>query len=305
MPAHQVAIIGAAAELDGAVGLREGGAAHRHMFVPGLHRLTATQQEQRGIGAVLIKLRHPVVVDLMVVIGAEPRVRGAGGLQVRVHRLLRVADAIVAQRIGFAANIVAHRLDRAVEGVEHRARAIFVDIVAIVEDEVELLLCDMAVGGVVARLEMLAADRGEAHLVDFRAHRRQRAGEAGQALLAGAFEAIPVKPAWLEPRHLDMHRMGEFGVGRFLPLSGDGLESVILRHLPVDRDGGERHAALRLERTGCEPRPDHEAVGQRVTGRHAERERIVREAQRLRADRRGQDEGSGQEAAQHGAARGD
>jgi hypothetical protein len=61
------------------------------------------------------------------------------------------------------------------------AAGIFVDVVAEEEHEIELLARHVAVGGVVAVLEILAGGDGEAELVELRAVRGRRARAAAGA----------------------------------------------------------------------------------------------------------------------------
>lgn len=86
---------------------REGRAAQRHMLVEGLGRRLPPQQEHLGRGAVLVEGLDPVVVDLVIIPGAEPGRRGVAGLKVRVQLVLGVAPAIVVEAVDLAAEMLA------------------------------------------------------------------------------------------------------------------------------------------------------------------------------------------------------
>jgi hypothetical protein len=67
---HQIAVTGAPEHMHmGAVG--HGGPAQGHVFVIGLERGGAAEQEDLGRGAVLVPLVGPVIVHL-VIVEAEP-----------------------------------------------------------------------------------------------------------------------------------------------------------------------------------------------------------------------------------------
>jgi hypothetical protein len=119
--------------------------------------LPAEIEDLRG-RAVLVLLRGPVVIDLMVVPGAEPGGGGVAGLQVRVHLVLGVAAPVVIQRIDLSAQV---RPGSARPG-RGRCAAALVDVVAIAIDEVEVLLGDLPVRRVQALLVGLAADDAKA-----------------------------------------------------------------------------------------------------------------------------------------------
>ncbi len=53
-----------------------------------------------------------------------------------------------------------------------------------------------------------------------------------------------------------------------------GSEGGVGADLPLHRNRGQRHAAMRLQRLGCQSRPEDEAVGSGVPGRNAKRKGI-------------------------------
>ena len=76
-----------------------------------------------------------------------------GGLQVRVALVLRVAVAIVHCGVDFLAVMPTH------DGVRRAVAVVaaFVNVVAGVDDEIEVLIGDAAIGSEVTALEMIAA----------------------------------------------------------------------------------------------------------------------------------------------------
>ena len=93
-----------------------------------------------------------VVLDLVVVPGGDERVAGVGGLEVGVGLVLGVPEPVV------GAGRPARRRRGGGAGCAGR---VLVDVVAQVQDQVEVLLGQVPVGGVVALLEVLAGDEGQ------------------------------------------------------------------------------------------------------------------------------------------------
>src|SRR4051812_31381943 len=88
-------------------------------------------------------------------------------------------------------------------------RAIFVDVVAVVEDEAQLLFGEMAVGCVISRLIVLAACDSEAKPRRRGSAARKGSRVAGAAALTRGRKAVEIRAVGLQARNLDMHRMGE------------------------------------------------------------------------------------------------
>ena len=83
MDAQQLAIIEPTKHPHAPI-CRELRAPDGQVFVPGLHRGGAAEQECVGGCAVLIDLARPVIVDLMIVIGDEEGCCRVCGLQIGV-----------------------------------------------------------------------------------------------------------------------------------------------------------------------------------------------------------------------------
>jgi hypothetical protein len=199
-----------------------------------------------------------------------------GGLKIRVGLVERVAAAIVVERVDLAPDMAAHFVIGAAIGLE-RARAVvgaLVDIVAIVEHEIHRLLCNVAPGGEQALLVVLATGGHEPQAFDAGTGGRQRPGASHRAFLAPDPEAIPVGAIGGQPGHLDMDRVGQFGMGQCLALRDERLEARVPGHFPAHRDRPWLHPAQGFERSGREPGPEHETVTGRIARGHPQRERI-------------------------------
>ena len=169
----------------------------------------------------------------------------------------------------------------------------FVDIVAIMIDEGELLVGERAIGGVIAVLVILAAADPEAQRARARAGGGDGARAADDALLAARAEAVPIGPVGLQAGKLDMDAVGELGPGDLAAMRHDRMELLVGGDLPGHRHRRHRHPAMGLERIGREPRPDHEAVRRRIAGGDSEAERKGGEASALGAEDSGGGERSG------------
>src|SRR4051794_1055596 len=105
---------------------------------------------------------------------------------------------------------------------------------------------------------MLARGEGEPEPVDLRGRRGEGPGTAHPALGVAGPEPIPVPTVRLEPPHLDVNRVPELGGGHRVAAPDDVPHPLVPGQLPTDLDplGGEPAAGL--ERTGGEPRPEHD-----------------------------------------------
>ena len=151
--------------------------------------------------------------------------------------------------------------DRAPAGLAGQHAAIFIDVVAGMEDEVEIgLLGHVAPGGEVALLEMLAPGGDETQPLRPGVGRRRGAGAAGLADLPPTAEAIEVTVCGSQAGHLGMDGEAQFGAGQFLAAGDDAGEAVILRHLPGHREGDVRQAAHGCQGVSRQAGPQHHPV---------------------------------------------
>lgn len=159
------------------------------------------------------------------------------------------------------------------------AHARLVDVVAEVDDEVEVLLGHVVVRCVVAVLPRLAGGERELQVVRLRQCRRGGPGAAHGRYVTPRAETVVVHVVGLEPADLRVHRVGELGSGDHAAALHDMPEGLVGGHFVLDPDGHLRHAAqpVHRERIRRQPRPQHDTVGQRLPGRHAEGERVTAE----------------------------
>ena len=281
---------GAIQEHVGAVGL--GAAAERHVLEVGLVGGGAALE----IGGVRLAfaagvITGVVVADLMVVPGDDPRGDGVGALEGGVGFVEGVAGAVIVELDDLGAVVAAH----AVGG----GRA-FINVVAEMDDEIEVLAGEVVVGGEEAGFVVLAGGEGEAEARGEGVGRGRGAGAAGGADLGADFEAIPIPTLGAEAADLDVdgvrpRRIGDGGAG--LDEAGHGF---IVGDLPGDFDGLGQHAAGGFEGLGGEAGPEDHAVGERIAGRDAQGKRIRREFGRggdgaagVGGEERGSGEGGG------------
>ena len=149
----------------------------------------------------------------------------------------------------------------------------FVDVVAGVEHEVELLGGNPAVGGEVAGLVVAAAAHRKSQTIHVGAGRGSRLRAPNRTDLAADAKAVEVFTAGCQTARLDAHAVTELRTRHRDTLGRRHRERAVLRDLPADFDIGHRHPAAG-ERLRRETRPEDDAVGRRFAGRDTERERI-------------------------------
>ena len=257
--------------MSGPCGDRSG--AQRHVLVVGLERDGAARQEQLGRRSVLVERPRPVVLHLVIVEDHQPREGGVRGLEVRVALVDRVAVAVGGN---------GHRFRAVVLPRQRRRHPVLVDVVAEEQHQVEILLRHVLVGGVEAHLEVLARGEREADPLGRVSLRDERAGAPDRAPLATHLELVPVPAAGLQAVDVDVHRVREVGIREGHAAAHDAAHVFVGRHVPVhgDAHGIDAAAAVRGERLDGQPRPQHDAVGQRIARGDAERERVGRERRR-------------------------
>lgn len=122
-------------------------AAKRHVFVirligqcPALQQIGLRDFQVLGIGPGVI------VLDLVIVPRHDPRHGGMHGQQRRIAAVLSVSIAIIVERFDLAADMLPHSIV---------ARRTLVDVIAQVQNQIQVIFQHMLVRGVKAGLEML------------------------------------------------------------------------------------------------------------------------------------------------------
>jgi hypothetical protein len=194
-------------------------------------------------------------------------VAGVGGLEVAVGLVQGVTDPVAGQVGRLAADVAAGQV---------APWRVLVDVVAQVQDHVEVVLGQVPVGGVVALLEVLAGHEGQVQANEGAARVGAGPGAADPAQVAAGPEAVPVVAARVEAVHLHVDGVGQGRGGGDAAPADHVPEPRPGGDLPVDRDRPGRHAAAGVERPGRQPGPEHRPGRGRVAGGHPEGERVVR-----------------------------
>jgi hypothetical protein len=183
-------------------------------------------------------LARVVVVHLVVVPGRHPGESGVGGLEQRVTLVEGVADPVVVDRLDLRRGVLPARHGEG--AVVAGSVLVLVDVVAEEEDNVQVLLRHVAIGGVMAGQPVLARREGKPEPVQRGAHRRRRLRPSDRAELAAGEEAIEVLAPRLQPPDIDADavaqlrgRTGRAGLDdRAEPLVGADLPQDLDRPLP-------------------------------------------------------------------------
>ena len=138
--------------------------------------------------------------------------------------------------------------------------AVLVDVVAEVEDEVDVLLGHGPVRRVVAVVPLLAGGGRERQRSDRCARVRRRAGVRDLGHVLPVAELVEVVAVRAEPAQLHVHRVRELRERPGTPVAHDVMHAGVGRDLPVDRHLAARHTAARHEQVRHQPRPQHHTV---------------------------------------------
>jgi hypothetical protein len=173
-----------------------------------------------------------VVEDLVVVPQRDERVARVQLAQRRVGAVQRVLGAVVGERLGRAAFVVAHR-----RPVRARVLDVGVDVVAEADDEVEVVLARHHLVGVVEAVRVVGARvEREAHgLARVIRHRGLEAPD--RTVLVARLEAVVVVLAGLQAAHARLDRVVAAGVRADRAACDDVLEVLVARHLEPDAAG--------------------------------------------------------------------
>jgi hypothetical protein len=194
-------------------------------------------------------------------------VAGVGGLTVAVGLVQGVTDPVAGQVGRLAADMAAGQV---------APWRVLVDVVAQVQDHVEVVLGQVPVGGVVALLEVLAGHQGQVQAAEGAARVGAGPGADHPAEVAAGPEPVPVVAARVEPVHLDVDGVGQRRGGGDAAPADHVPEPGAGGHLPVDRHRPGRQAAAGVEWPGGQPGPEDDAGRGGVAGGHPEGERVVR-----------------------------
>ena len=185
--------------------------------------------------------------------------------QVGVAAIQRVLVPVVLERDALAHDVRVARVGRADPVVAHaravgeRVVALVVDVVADVDDEVDVLARHQGVGVVVAVGEVLAGEVGELdRLVGVGRQRRREAPD--RAVLGARREAVEVALVGAQAADPRLDRVVEATVGAHEGPGHDVAEVRLARHLELDLAGAA---------DAVHARPQRDAAGSRIAGDHA------------------------------------
>ena len=202
---------------------------------------------EKGIGRVevLRTVVGVVVVDFVIVPDHQPRAGGVRSLQLRIHLVLRVAIAVIRQRVRFGAVVVAYRA---------LAPGTFVDVVADVHHKIQFLRRHVTIGGVKAVFVVLARRHGKADLATSDIRGRCGARAANGADRIAGHEAVPVPVRRREASRLHVYGMCELRRSERFAAADNLAKTRIDGDFPAYGNRRVRHASA-IERIRCEPRP--------------------------------------------------
>ena len=188
------------------------------------------------------------------------------GLQVSVGLVLGVPVAVVVQRGQFATHVLA--------GFAVAGRS-FVNVIAQVNDQVQVLAGQVLQRREQACLVVLATGKGKPQPIRRAFGRRSRSRAADRAGFAGGLEPVPVSASRLESLDLHVDAVSQPRRSRGGPGLDDLGHCLVGSDLPGDRHILRRHAST-FKRLGRQSRPEHHALRLRISGSHAQRERVIR-----------------------------
>ena len=237
----------------------------RQVLVISLIGRRAPPQEPGRLVIVFGTCAGVIVFDLVVVPGDHPRTQGMRGLKVGIRLVTREAGPVIIERDRLRPFMMAHVVP---------APGRLVDVIAQVDDQIQIVGQHMPVGRVIPLLVLLAGPRGEAQPRRGGIQRRRGPGAADRAGRVAGMEAVPIPAVRFQARQFGVHRMAPVR-RRVTGGPGDDLaESLVRRDLDADRNAHRRHTAGGRKRLGGQAGPEHETIGQGITRGHPERKRV-------------------------------
>jgi len=224
---------------------------------------------------ILVDICNPIVVNLMIIPGHEPRRRGVRCLQIDIHLVLSVAASIILERVDFLSEMRPYDFNRSAPGIAEAVAAILVDVITIAIDEVWLLGSEMTVCRVVALLVILASSDSKTDIVDRLTDCGGCAASSDRAALTTGNKSIPVRSVRLQAHDFNMNRMAELWTRDGCSACNDITEPGITRHFPLHlhRRGG--HAIPNLKWIRGQASPNHEPIRCRLSRGDAQLKRVL------------------------------
>ena len=236
------------------------------VFVVGLVRRRPPDEERLSRHAVRRDGPRVVVVHLVVVPGHEPGECGVSGLQRRVGLVERITIPVLLECGRLPLLVTADRRGRGVRGP-------FIDVVAEVRDQLHVLTGEVLVRGVEALFVVLAGHEREPEAVRRGVRGGGGARPADGARFSTGIEAVPVPGRRAQAADFGVDRVAEVGARHGGPAPDDVPHRLVRGDFPSHVHRLRTHPAT-IQRIGRQPRPQHHAVRERITGSNAEGERV-------------------------------
>ncbi len=141
-------------------------------------------------------------------------------------------------------------------------------------NQIQVIAEHVLVRGVKPAFKMLARGEREFELLGCALPERHGARPADGTHVAADAELVEVPTIGFEARDFDVDRVAPSGRSGRGVLLDDTRELFIFGDDPFDFNVHRRHAAA-FEWLGCQPRPEHHAIGRRITRGDAERKGIA------------------------------
>ena len=169
-----------------------------------------------------------VIGHFVVISGQHPGEGGMGCLEIRVGLVEGIPGAILIERDAFRTPELPPRNDQFV------AKPTLIDVVAYVDHEIQILVGQVAKGGVVAVLVVLAGRQAELQPGGMRVGGWGRPGSTDGANLTTGKKPVPVHAVRFEPLNFRMDGVGELRVRGALTFAYDPAKPLIRRNFPTD-----------------------------------------------------------------------
>ncbi len=172
------------------------------MFVVGLIGCGALLGEAFRVRFLCRNQAGVIVFHFVIVRHHGPRKTLMDSAERRVHLVIRITRAILVQRARGHDGHGTHRI---------RHGTFFVDVIAEVDHQVEVFLCQMIERRVVTRLVLLARDKGKAEAIGMVLGERRGACPSHRTRNASDIEAVPIPGRRLEPTNFGVNAMRGIG----------------------------------------------------------------------------------------------
>ena len=153
---------------------------------------------------------------------------------------------------------------------------VFVDVVAQMQHQIQILFGHMIVSCEVAAFKMLARRESELQFLRHDAHGWHCASLTDPTHCITRLKAIPVPRVWLQAREFNVDRMPQLRRGQFCARLRDLLKSFVCRDFPFHFVAFRLHSAT-VDRINRQTRPQHNSIAGGISRGNSQLKRILRE----------------------------